>query len=78
MTSDTCTSNCTNPYDNTATLAFNARGLPCNYTTPPACIAPAATYFVYYLNGAPGWAAVVVTIAGRTRVVVWDGANWNQ
>ena len=78
LNGDTCTPNCSNAYDNTATLAFNQRGLPCNYTAPPACVTPAATYFVYYLNGTPGWAAVVVTIGGRTRVVVWDGANWNS
>ena len=78
LNSDTCNPSCATAYDNTAVLAFNQRGLPCNYTAPPACVTPAATYFVYYLNGTPGWAAVVVTIGGRTRVVVWDGANWNS
>lgn len=68
------------PYDNTATLAFNQRGLPCKYdnsTTPPTCLTPAATYFVYYLNGAPGWSAVLVTKAGRTRVLIWNGSSWS-
>lgn len=78
LNGDTCFPNCNTAYDNTATLAFNQRGLPCNYSAPPTCITPAATYFVYYLNGTPGWSAVVVTIGGRTRVVVWDGANWNN
>jgi prepilin-type N-terminal cleavage/methylation domain-containing protein len=78
LNGDTCAPNCNAAYDNTATLAFNRRGLPCNYSVPPTCVTPAATYFVFYLNGNPGWSAVVVTIAGRTRVVVWDGANWNN
>lgn len=67
------------PYDNTATLAFNPRGLPCNYdnsTSPATCITPASTYFVYYLNGNSTWAAVVVTKGGRTRVITWNGINW--
>jgi|SRR5215471_18182181 len=67
------------PYDNTATLAFNPRGLPCKYdnsTAPATCLTPASTYFVYYLTGAPAWSAVVVTKGGRTRVIVWNGANW--
>jgi type II secretory pathway pseudopilin PulG len=69
------------PFNNTTTLAFTARGLPCDYSAPPACTSPATTYFVYYLTdtriGNPGWAAVVVTKGGRTRVVVWNGATWN-
>jgi type II secretory pathway pseudopilin PulG len=69
------------PYDNSTTLAFNQRGLPCKYdngTSPPSCLTPASTYFVYYLNGAPGWSAVVVTKAGRTRVLVWNGGAWGS
>jgi hypothetical protein len=66
------------PYDNTNTLAYSPRGLPCNYDAPPACLTPSAKYFVYYLSSANGWAAVVVTRAGRTKVVVWDGANWSD
>jgi type II secretory pathway pseudopilin PulG len=69
------------PYDNTTTLAFNQRGLPCKYdssTTPATCLTPASTYFVYYLNGAPGWSAVLVTKAGRTRVLVWNGGAWGS
>ncbi len=68
-------------YDNTYTLAYTPRGFPCDYTTPPTCGTPAAKYFVYYLTdtraGAPGWAAVVVTKAGRTKVVTWNGSQWN-
>jgi prepilin-type N-terminal cleavage/methylation domain-containing protein len=70
-------------YDNTATLAYTPRGLPCNYVAgpPAACTTPAATYFVYYLTdtriGAPGWAAVVVTKSGRTTVVSWNGTTWH-
>jgi prepilin-type N-terminal cleavage/methylation domain-containing protein len=70
------------PCDNTCTLAFSSRGLPCKYdstTTPATCTTPAATYFVYYLiNGRPnGWAAVLVTKAGRTKAMVWNGTSWN-
>jgi len=61
-------------------LGFSSRGLPCNYDAPPTCSTPAASYFVYYLTdtriGPPGWAGVVVTKAGRTRVVVWNGTAW--
>jgi hypothetical protein len=61
-------------------LGFSSRGLPCNYDAPPACSTPAASYFVYYLTdtrmGPPGWAGVVVTKAGRTKVVTWNGTSW--
>jgi type II secretory pathway pseudopilin PulG len=69
------------PFTNASTLAFTPRGLPCDYSAPPACSSPAPSYFVYYLTdtriGNPGWAAVVVTKGGRTRVVMWNGASWN-
>jgi type II secretory pathway pseudopilin PulG len=73
-------------YDNTNTLGFNSRGLPCNYdttTTPPTCNTPSAKYFVYYLtnarigSGGAGWAGVVVTKGGRTKIVTWNGGAWN-
>jgi type II secretory pathway pseudopilin PulG len=68
-------------FDNTRTVAFTPRGFPCDYTSPPTCSTPAATYFVHYLTdtryGTPGWAAVVVTKAGRTKVVNWNGSQWN-
>src|SRR6202140_2844279 len=38
-------------YDNTNTLGFTGRGLPCNYdttTTPATCSTPPSKYFVYY------------------------------
>jgi type II secretory pathway pseudopilin PulG len=71
----------TGSMDNTHTLAYTPRGFPCDYTTPPTCTTPAATYFVYYLTdtragGGAGWAAVVVTKAGRTKVVDWNGSQW--
>lgn len=70
------------PYNNTNTLAFSSRGLPCNYdttTTPPTCTTPSATYFVYYFqdNRPNGWSAVAVTKAGRSKVVTWNGSSWN-
>ncbi len=68
-------------FDNTRTIAFTPRGFPCDYTSPPTCNSPAATYFVHYLTdtrvGGAGWAAVVVTKAGRTKVVNWNGSQWN-
>jgi type II secretory pathway pseudopilin PulG len=68
-------------YDNTYTLAYTPRGFPCDYTRPPTCSTPAAKYFVYYLTdtrpGGSGWAAVVVTKAGRTKIVNWNGSQWN-
>jgi prepilin-type N-terminal cleavage/methylation domain-containing protein len=74
----------TGAYDNTSTLAYTGRGLPCNYdttTTPATCSTPAAKYFAYYLTdtrvGRAGWAAVVVTKGGRTKVVTWNGVSWN-
>jgi type II secretory pathway pseudopilin PulG len=71
----------TGSYDNTYTMAYTPRGFPCDYTTPPTCNTPAAKYFAYYLNdtrpGGTGWAAVIVTKAGRTKVVTWNGSAWN-
>jgi prepilin-type N-terminal cleavage/methylation domain-containing protein len=66
------------PCDNTCTLAFSPRGLPCNLVAG-VCNTPAASYFVYYFNdGRPnGWAAVLVSKAGRTRVLLWNGTTWN-
>jgi type II secretory pathway pseudopilin PulG len=65
---------------NTNILGFSSRGLPCNYDAAPTCSTPATSYFVYYLAdtrmGPPGWAAVVVTKAGRTKVVTWNGTSW--
>jgi hypothetical protein len=74
----------TGSYDNTNTLGYTGRGLPCNYdttTTPATCSTPPANYFVYYLTeigvGQAGWAAVVVTKSGRCKIVTWNGATWN-
>jgi Tfp pilus assembly protein FimT len=67
------------PFDNTNTLAFSPRGLPCNYSAPPVCSTPAASYFVYYFqNGRPnGWSAVLVTKAGRSKILMWNGSTWH-
>jgi len=71
-------------YDNTNTLGYTGRGLPCNYdttTNPATCSTPAAKYFVYYITdtrvGGAGWAGVVVTKGGRTKIVTWNGGAWN-
>lgn len=64
------------PYDNTITLAFTPRGLPCNFA---ACTTPAPTYFVYYFQDLRGnsWAAILVTKAGRSKVLLWNGGSWH-
>jgi prepilin-type N-terminal cleavage/methylation domain-containing protein len=74
----------TGSYDNTYTLGYTGRGLPCNYdtsTTPATCSTPAAKYFAYYLTitrvGGTSWAAVVVTKGGRTKIATWNGGAWN-
>jgi prepilin-type N-terminal cleavage/methylation domain-containing protein len=66
------------PYTNTDILAFSPRGLPCNYDAPPACTTPTASYFVYYFQDPRpnGWAAVLVTKAGRTKALTWNGSSW--
>jgi prepilin-type N-terminal cleavage/methylation domain-containing protein len=66
------------PCDNTCILAYSPRGLPCNYSTPPTCSTPAASYFVYYFQGrSNGWTAVYVTKAGRSKALLWNGTTWN-
>jgi type II secretory pathway pseudopilin PulG len=67
------------PCDNTCIMAYSPRGLPCNYTTPPTCSTPAASYFVYYFldNRPNGWTAVYVTKAGRSKAMMWNGSTWN-
>lgn len=66
------------PCDNTCVIAFSSRGLPCNYSAPPTCTTPAATYFVYYFtdNRPTGWSAVAVTKAGRSKTILWNGTTW--
>jgi prepilin-type N-terminal cleavage/methylation domain-containing protein len=66
------------PCDNTCTLGFSARGLPCSYSSG-TCSTPAASYFVYYIQDGQknGWAAVAVTKAGRSNGLVWNGSSWN-
>jgi len=68
-------------YDNTTTLGYSTRGLPCAYVAVGGiCNTPAAGYFVYYFKDRrttnTGWGAVVVTRAGRTKTVVWNGTSW--
>jgi prepilin-type N-terminal cleavage/methylation domain-containing protein len=65
------------PCDNTCTLAFSPRGLPCNLIGA-VCTTPSASYFVYYFqdNRPNGWAAVLVSKAGRTKAMLWNGTTW--
>jgi prepilin-type N-terminal cleavage/methylation domain-containing protein len=70
-------------FTNGTALGFSARGLPCAYSSNPiTCVTPASSYFVYYLNdqragsGSAGWAAVIVTRSGRSKVSLWNGSTW--
>ena len=68
-------------YDNATILGYSPRGLPCAYVVASAiCNTPAGGYFVYYFTDQRptnvGWGAVVVTRAGRTKTVVWNGTSW--
>jgi prepilin-type N-terminal cleavage/methylation domain-containing protein len=68
------------PCDNTCTLGFSARGLPCNYiSSTSTCSTPSASYFVYYIidNQPDGWAAVAVSKAGRSNGLAWNGTSWH-
>lgn len=70
-----------NTYTNGTTLGYSPRGLPCSYASS-TCATPITGYFVYYLtdtrpSGNLGWAAVVVTNTGRSKVVAWNGGSWN-
>lgn len=70
-----------NTYTNGTTLGYSPRGLPCSYSGG-VCATPITGYFVYYLTdtrpgGNLGWAAVVVTNTGRSKVVTWNGGSWN-
>jgi Tfp pilus assembly protein FimT len=71
-------------------LAFNSRGLPCVIVSGSNCAnnvyvgtAQQTVGFVRYLkdtrsNGSVGWAAVVVTPAGRVQLWQYDGSNWKH
>lgn len=65
------------PCDNTCTLGFSPRGLPCSLAGT-TCATPSISYFVYYFtDGRPnGWSAVLVSKAGRTKVLMWNGTTW--
>ena len=57
---------------------FNPRGLPC-FGSP--CQADPNKMYITFLRqdrllGAPGWAAINVTPAGRVQVWTWDGSQW--
>ena len=75
LVGDTSTTN----YDNATTLGWSARGLPCAYSAG-VCATPPAGYFVYYVKDArptgTGWGGVVVTRSGRTKVIIWNGTEW--
>lgn len=70
-------------------IAFNARGLPCT-PTPVGSDPPSGcdsfnggnpVSYLYFFSAPstfrPGWAALTITPAGRIRVWMYDGRNWN-
>lgn len=76
---DTMDTSAGQPCDNTCTLAFSPRGLPCNFAGN-TCPTPAPSYFVYYFHDNhpnPRWCAVLVSKAGRTKILLWNGSTWH-
>jgi prepilin-type N-terminal cleavage/methylation domain-containing protein len=55
------------PQGATASIGFNARGLPCTESggNPTVCTAPAG--FEWFMQSAGGWEAVTVTPSGRIK-----------
>lgn len=71
------------PFPAGTTVGFSPRGLPCAYVAGPpvTCTTPAAQYFTFYLTNnqpSPGWAVVVVTKGGRSKVSLWNGSAWGN
>ena len=66
----------------TSDPSFNARGLPCLYSTSTgSCTSPIG--FVFYFTdsrplGRNGWAAVSVSPAGRVKTWMWNGGSWGN
>jgi prepilin-type N-terminal cleavage/methylation domain-containing protein len=59
---------------------FNARGLPCLYSSG-SCATPKG--FVYYFTdtralGKNGWGAVTISPAGHVKTWVWNGTAWGN
>lgn len=65
------------PFDNSNVIAFSPRGLPCDFSAG-TCATPAPSYFVFYFTDSRSgmWAAVSVTKAGRSKVLMWNGGSW--
>jgi Tfp pilus assembly protein FimT len=66
-------------YDPTTTTAvgFSATGQPC--TSKTNCAVGMVIYFTDTRSlGAPGWAAVSVSPAGRVNTWMWNGGAWAQ
>ena len=71
------------PFPAGTTVGFSARGLPCAYVAGPplTCTTPAPQYFTFYLTtnqASPGWAVVVVSKGGRSKVSLWNGSAWGN
>jgi prepilin-type N-terminal cleavage/methylation domain-containing protein len=73
------------PQNNASTTAtFNARGIPCTYTSVAQTTCPEApgSGFFYFLSGSQNaWAAIVITPSGRVQVWTYDrsgSGSWLQ
>lgn len=71
--------------NSTSTKAtFNARGLPCTYTSPSqtTCLEAPGYGFFYFLSGPQStWAAIAITPSGRVQVWAYDNSgngSWVQ
>lgn len=65
----------------TTDISFNARGLPCSYTTGVAC--STGVGFLYYFTYQPPfgqnrWTAISISPAGRVKTWFWDGSAWGN
>jgi prepilin-type N-terminal cleavage/methylation domain-containing protein len=66
------------------TATFNARGIPCTYTSVSQTTCPEApgTGFFYFLSSPRGtWVAIVITPSGRVQVWAYDNSgsgSWVQ
>ena len=64
----------------TTALAFSSTGQPC--TTSGLSTSCAVGMVIYFTDtrvvGAPGWAAVTVSPAGRVATWMWTGSSWSQ
>jgi prepilin-type N-terminal cleavage/methylation domain-containing protein len=61
----------------TTTIPFNSRGLPCT-VSGSRCDSATQPFLLYLTDLRPlnGWAAVSVSVSGRTKVWFYNGTTW--